>query len=123
MLGDRGRAHEALRRTMFLGDPAPFPVAPWLIAAALELPVLLCIGIYRGGNHYDLVFEPLAERVTLPRESRHAALDACIGAYAARLEHYVREAPYNWFNFYDFWQGQPHDDATAAPAGPLQHAG
>ena len=108
---------------MFLGSPAPFPVAPWLIAAALELPVLLCLGIYRGGNHYDLVFEPLAERVTLPRENRQAALDSYIGTYAARLEHYVREAPYNWFNFYDFWQGQPHDDATAAPAGPLQHAG
>jgi Predicted acyltransferase len=23
--------------------------------------------------------------------------------YAARLEHYCREAPFNWFNFYDFW--------------------
>jgi predicted LPLAT superfamily acyltransferase len=24
-------------------------------------------------------------------------------AYVARLEHYCRLSPYNWFNFYDFW--------------------
>jgi len=23
--------------------------------------------------------------------------------YAERLEHYARLAPYNWFNFYPFW--------------------
>ena len=24
--------------------------------------------------------------------------------YADRLAHYARSAPYNWFNFYDFWR-------------------
>jgi len=23
--------------------------------------------------------------------------------YVERLEHYCRLAPYNWFNFYDYW--------------------
>lgn len=116
LLGDRGRAQEMLRETPFLGEPAPFPTAPWLIAAALDLPVFLSLGIYRGGNRYDLMFEPLADRVVLPRGSRGAAVDAYIGHYASRLEHYVREAPYNWFNFYDFWHSRPHDDpATSAP--------
>lgn len=120
LLGDRGRAHEMLRMAPFLGDPAPFPVAPWQIAAALGLPVLLCLGTYRGGNRYDLVFEPLADRVVLPRGGRESALDAYIQHYAARLEHYVRDAPYNWFNFYDFWETAPapaEQDAT-----PLCHA-
>ncbi|HJU26054.1 MAG TPA: acyltransferase [Rhodanobacteraceae bacterium] len=111
LLGDRGRAHEQMRQAMFLGELAPFPTAPWLIAAALELPVVLSLGIYRGGNRYDLVFEPLAERIELPRGNREAALDAYIRRYAARLEHYVREAPYNWFNFYDFWHSLPPDEA------------
>ena len=121
MLGDRGRAHEVLRPAMFLGEPAPFPIAPWLIAATLDLPVLLCLGTYRGGNRYDLVFEPLADRVVLPRAGREAALDACIGLYASRLEHYVRDAPYNWFNFYDFWHEQSREDAAAPAAGTLRH--
>ena len=111
LLGDRGRAHEQMREALFMGEPAPFPVAPWLIAAALDLPVILSLGIYRGGNRYELIFEPLADRIVLPRRDREAALDAYIRHYAARLEHYVREAPYNWFNFYDFWHSLPPDEA------------
>ena len=120
LLGDRGRAHETLRMATFLGDPAPFPVAPWQIAAALELPVLLCLGTYRGGNRYDLVFEPLAERVMLPRGGREAALDSYIQHYASRLEHHVRDAPYNWFNFYDFWKTDAHVADEITPS--LWHA-
>jgi predicted LPLAT superfamily acyltransferase len=39
----------------------------------------------------------------LPRNSREQALRDVVGRFAERLEHYVRLAPYNWFNFYDFW--------------------
>jgi len=27
-----------------------------------------------------------------------------IQRYADRLAHYARLAPYNWFNFYDYWE-------------------
>ena len=106
LLGDRGRPHELMREAPFLGAPASFPAAPWQIAALLEVPVVLCLGMYRGGNRYDLVFETLAEKVELPRAGRNAVLDAYVRHYAARLEHHLREAPCNWFNFYDFWQPQ-----------------
>lgn len=114
LLGDRGRPHELMRGVPFLGAPAPFPAAPWQIASLLQVPVVLCLGMYRGGNRYDLVFETLAEEVRLPRGDRNAALDACIGHYAERLEHHLRDAPCNWFNFYDFWQ--PHTALTVHPA-------
>jgi predicted LPLAT superfamily acyltransferase len=122
LLGDRGRPHELMRDVPFLGAPASFPAAPWLIASLLKVPVVLCLGMYRGGNRYDLVFETLAERVDLPRADRNASLDAYIGHYAARLEHYLREAPYNWFNFYDFWQPQSVADARSAPGDAMEHA-
>ena len=122
LLGDRGRPHELMRDAPFLGSDAPFPAAPWLIASLLHVPVVLCLGLYRGGNRYDLVFETLAERVELPRAGREAALDACVRHYAARLEHHLREAPYNWFNFYDFWQPQAVVDARQTIADDLQHA-
>ena len=57
LLADRGRAHEALRRVDFLGQPAPFPVGPWLLANTLQVPVVLCFGMYRGGSRYALSFE------------------------------------------------------------------
>ena len=122
LLGDRGRPHELMREVPFVGADAPFPASPWLIASLLKVPVVLCLGLYRGGNRYDLVFETLAEQVTLPRSERNAALDAYIGRYAARLEHYLREAPCNWFNFYDFWQPQAEAEAQAVPHEDLEQA-
>jgi predicted LPLAT superfamily acyltransferase len=58
-----------------------------------------------------LSFELFAERVDIPRDARQQALDDILRRYAQRLEHYARLEPYNWFNFYDFWQQestQPH---------------
>ena len=117
MLADRGRGHEVLRRTEFLGSPAPFPISPWLLAHALQVPVLLCFGLYLGGNRYRLIFEPLSDRVEIPRHNRGPALDALIARYAQRLEHYIHVAPYNWFNFYDFWQDAPAAEPAAAVVG------
>jgi len=104
LLADRGRAHETLRRVDFLGAPAPFPVGPWLLASTLQVPVMLCFGLYRGGRRYALRFEAFMERVDIPREARQQALDDILQRYAQRLEYYARLDPYNWFNFYDFWQ-------------------
>jgi predicted LPLAT superfamily acyltransferase len=39
----------------------------------------------------------------LDRETRTAAIQQTVGRYVERLEHYCRVAPYNWFNFYDYW--------------------
>jgi len=113
LLADRAGGHEAQRAVDFLGARAPLPVGPWLLANALKVPVLLCFGLYLGGNRYRLVFEPFAECVAIPREQRGPALDALLTRYAQRLEHYVRVAPYNWFNFHDFWQ-RP-GDGSASP--------
>lgn len=87
----------------FFGEEARFPVAPWLIAAALKAPVTLAFGLYRGGNRYELLFENFSDAVVIPRPQRAEALAQLIRRYAARLEAVARSAPYNWFNFYDFW--------------------
>ena len=116
MLADRGRGHEVLRRAPFLGSTAPFPASPWLLAHTLQVPVVLCFGLYMGGNRYRLIFEPFSERVEIPRHDRGPALDALLARYAQRLEHYIHVAPYNWFNFYDFWQDAPVADQPAAAA-------
>ena len=116
MLADRGRGHEVLRRAPLLGSPAPFPISPWLLAHTLQVPVVLCFGLYLGGNRYRLIFEPFSDRVEIPRHDRGPALDVLIARYAKRLEHYIHVAPYNWFNFYDFWQDAPVAAGPAAAA-------
>jgi predicted LPLAT superfamily acyltransferase len=82
------------------------------------VPVVLAFGLYRGGNRYDVAFETFSDGVQIPRAERGRALNALIRRYATRLEHYARLAPYNWFNFYDFWNSDATDTAAVAPPVP-----
>jgi predicted LPLAT superfamily acyltransferase len=103
MLADRTIAGEGTLPCSFLGKPARIPLGPFRIAAMLKRPVILMFGLYRGGNRYDIHFEPLVDMRHVERNRRNAVLDAAIRVYVQRLEHYCRVAPYNWFNFYDYW--------------------
>lgn len=114
LLVDRAQSGEPALAVPFLGGEALLPSAPWLIAAVLGAPVMLAFGLYRGGNRYDLVFEPFSDGVQAPRPQRMAILNALIRRYATRLEHNARSAPYNWFNFYDFWE-QSNDRSSDGP--------
>lgn len=103
MLADRRLDKDATLNVNFLGKTAPFPLGPWRLAAMLRRRVFFMAGIYLGGNRYAVHFEPLADFSTTPPEARDDAMHAAIAAYAERLAHYCRQAPYNWFNFFDFW--------------------
>jgi predicted LPLAT superfamily acyltransferase len=123
LLADRGHENEASRMVPFLGTPAPFPAGPWLLASALKIPVVLCFGIYLGGNRYRLIFEQFSDGIEIPRANRAEALDALVARFASRIEHYCRLYPFNWFNFYDFWQEADAAHAPKAPSPPpVQHA-
>jgi len=104
MLADRSLGDDPTIDCEFLGEMAPFPVGPWRVAAMLRRPVFFMAGIYLGGNRYRIHFEPLADFSETPRGEREAAMRAAQQKYASRLSDLCREAPYNWFNFYDFWQ-------------------
>jgi predicted LPLAT superfamily acyltransferase len=115
------RAHPGGQTVMapFFGREAPFPTTPWQIAAALKAPVTLGFGLYRGGKRYELIFEHFSDAIDIPRAQRKTAIPALIHRYAARLEEMARHAPYNWFNFYDFWgTDEPQTDAEHAAPNP-----
>ena len=104
ILGDRVGPDTRAVKARFLGDEASFPAGPFLLAALLKCPIYLTFGLYHAPNRYDLYCEPFAEEVVLPRERREEALKEHVQRFADRLEHFVRLAPDNWFNFYDFWK-------------------
>ncbi|MDE2439575.1 MAG: acyl-CoA synthetase [Betaproteobacteria bacterium] len=104
MLADRSLSDDATVECNFLGEKAPFPLGPWRMAAMLRRPVFFMTGLYLGGNRYQLHFEPLADFSHTPRDERDTAIRAAMQHYADRLTHYCHLAPYNWFNFFDFWQ-------------------
>ena len=113
ILGDRVTGNDRSARCRFLGGEAEFPVSPYLLASMLQVPIVLCFALYLGGNRYDIHFEELGRDVRINRQTREADLQQWAQRYADRLEHYARKAPYNWFNFYDFWK-RP-DETLASP--------
>ena len=106
MLGDRvpPGTDSRQRVSRFLGAPAVFPEGPFLVPIVLRAPVVLCLALKRDQRHYDVFLETLAEAGKTPTAQRDAVLQERIDTYAARLEHYTRMAPLQWFNFYDFWR-------------------
>lgn len=104
ILADRLMPGEAGVAVNFLGDAAVFPTGGFELAAVLGCPVLLTFCIGRDPNLYDVHCEVFSEQLELPRFGREQALQEVVQGYAKRLEEYVRLAPDNWFNFYDFWE-------------------
>ena len=110
VLGDRTLGQEPTLALPFLGQAAPFPLGPMRLAAILKRPVLFMSGLYLGGNRYAIHFERLADFTDIAREERDAAIRQAVAAYAECLERHCRAAPFNWFNFFDFWR--PPADAA-----------
>jgi predicted LPLAT superfamily acyltransferase len=104
MLGDRTLGDEPVHEVTILGERAYLPTGPMRAAAILRRSVIFMVGLYRGGNRYHVVFEPIADFSITSATSRDAAVREAVERYAALLDKYCRLDPYNWFNFFDFWR-------------------
>lgn len=107
MLADRSLLRDSGSSTQtmpFLGAPAAFPLGPLHMAAMLRRPVIFMTALYRDDNRYDIHFEKLADFTDVPRERRASEVQAALTRYVALVEQCCVSAPYNWFNFFDFWQ-------------------
>lgn len=98
-IGDRDRSI----RIPFLGGLVELPQAPILLAGLLGCPLVSIVALRDGPGRYRAHLDLLAERVELPRADRTAAVAELLTSYARRLEHHCLSAPYQWFNFFDYW--------------------
>ena len=82
----------------------------------LRRQVMFMVGLYRGGKRYELRFQTLADFREVPTDpgERERLVHATVADYVQRLEALCLEAPYNWFNFYDYWnEDSGHEDQAA----------
>jgi predicted LPLAT superfamily acyltransferase len=119
MLGDRSLPMESQRVGVlgvpFLGREAFFSDGPFRLATLLKRRVFFMVGLYEGGKRYDVRIDLLAdfsERLDSP-QAREQRIRAAVVEYAARLEALCLEMPYNWFNFFDFWNEEQTHKETA----------
>ncbi|GAA4360630.1 acyltransferase [Kangiella marina] len=87
----------------FLGQPAPFSQGPFILASLLDCPTYLIFCLKQSGQ-YHIYLEHFADSLKLTRTGKKQQLQSIIENYASRLEYYCLKAPYQWFNFFNFWQ-------------------
>ena len=103
ILADRSPGSQKKVVVPFLGSPAAFPAGPFILAHSVGAPVVLFRAVRTGPRRYQVRFEPFADRLALRRASRDRDMREWVGRYAAWLEDSCRAHPYNWFNFFPFW--------------------
>lgn len=94
MSGDRVFGSNKTICCRFMGGEAEFPKGPFALAQAREVPVLSIFVMKTGIYSYRV----LVQRV----EGGSAAQLA--QNFAIQLEGVLKQHPYQWFNYYEFWK-------------------
>lgn len=108
MLGDRYVQNDKQISCQLLGDNVNFPSGPMTLATITQAPVFFFCGVYCGKNRYEIHIEKIADATKLDRSKRENHVTQTTQKYVDRIEYYLKKHPYNWFNFYDFWQDESH---------------
>ena len=103
VLADRSLDAIGNTRVNFLGFEANFPTGPFRLAAILQHPVYFMTGVFEGDNRYSVYLEPIVD-FSISAENKDTAVNQAMMRYVELLEKHCKNAPYNWFNYFDFWQ-------------------
>lgn len=110
ILADRAVGPDQYISLPFLGSPARFPTGPFRMAVMLRRPIYFMAGLHQGGNRYDIEFELLSDTSTSTSPvERDTEVRKALEKYVHALERHCKSTPFNWFNFYDFWEHAQHD--------------
>ena len=117
IMGDRPwggpRGHLAVT---FLGDEIPVPFSPYRLASATGAPIAVLFPYRSEHGSYGV---RLARVIRVPGELGRGP--AAYGPYAEQyiqaLEAFIRDHPYQFFNFFDMWS-PIHGDKSSPEADP-----
>ena len=86
----------------FLGAPARFPLGPFATAVQKEVPALAVAVMKEGVRKYKAYVIPLH----VGEGNRRERMERMARKFAAALEGIVRRYPHQWYNYYEFWDGE-----------------
>lgn len=98
--GDRFRPGNRTMQHSFLGKDALFPAGPFILAAKLKAPVCFVFAFKETNFHYHFYAYP--PRVYEGRGTQ--GMEKMLDEYADILESKLKQYPWQWFNYYDFWK-------------------
>ena len=98
--GDRALGTRGDMLVDFFGEPAPFPLGPFMLARAAGAPVVPAFCLLERDRRYVVT---IGRPIHVTSGGERAALGEWVGV----LEATIRRAPEQWFNFFDVWSAAP----------------
>ena len=99
---DRFLEGNKTKRINLLGEEAPFPIGPFLLAASFRVPVSVVFAFKESNTHYHFFGSDILARSN--DESKEEFMTRLTATFVNELEQKVRMYPEQWFNYYNFWQ-------------------
>jgi lauroyl/myristoyl acyltransferase len=97
---DRAAPGQVTREVEFFGRKAPFQVGPFHLARAAGVPLWPVFSVQEGRKQYKLLASNLYR---IPRRADDAVLASVMNDVVGLFEKRVRQYPFQWFQFQDFW--------------------
>lgn len=85
----------------FLGEPANFPMGPFVLAATFKVPVSYVFAFKETNRHYHFY---ASEMKQYHEETKDKAIQNMLNDFVGEMEQKVKQYPEQWFNYYNFWQ-------------------
>ena len=108
--GDRTSANTRSRvlETTFLGETTNFPEGAFSLAGILNAPVYFVFAIRKHDfnirSPYEMHVVRAKTNLDCLRKERPVRLKMLLLEYTELLERLCKEHPYQWYNFYNFWE-------------------
>jgi len=106
--GDRTSINGKNIMSHFFGKEAPFPYGIFYLASLMNAPVYYLFGLRRGDlsirPKYDMHIHKSPLSFDCPRNERLKKCSLLVESFAELLEKYCKKQPFQWYNFFDFWQ-------------------
>ena len=84
----------------FLGEPANFPLGPFLLAAKFKVPVAYVFAMKENTFHYHFFSTDVKDYSAYDKEE---LISHMLKDFTKEMETKVKAYPEQWFNYYDFW--------------------
>ena len=92
----------------FLGKDAPFPSGVFYLAALINAPIYFVFGLRRKAlslkPEYNMYVHKNNLSFDCPRKEKLKRSVLLADSFVELLERYCKKQPYQWYNFFDFWQ-------------------
>lgn len=85
----------------FLGEPARFPLGPFLLASKFKVPVAYVFAMKETAVHYHFFSTGAKDYTSFDRDE---VISRMLEDFTKEMEMKVKAYPEQWFNYYDFWQ-------------------